>query len=78
MIPYARQSVDENDIDQVVEVLHSDWLTTGPMVERFETAVARFVGSKCAVAVSSGTAALHAAMNAVGIRTGRRSDQFRS
>ena len=70
MIPYGRQSVDEEDIQRVVEVLRSDWLTTGPMVEKFEDALTDFVGSKYAVAVSSGTAALHAAMAAVGIGAG--------
>lgn len=70
MIPYARQSVDEEDIQGVVEVLRSDWLTTGPMVERFEQAVGDFVGAKHAVAVSNGTAALHAAMAAASIGPG--------
>ena len=60
MIPYGRQSIDEEDIRAVVEVLHSDWLTTGPKVAEFEEAVANFVGARYAVAVSSGTAALHA------------------
>lgn len=70
MIPYSRQSIDEDDIQAVVEVLRSDWLTTGPMVEKFEQAVADFVGAKYAVAVSSGTAALHCAMYAAGIGPG--------
>ena len=70
MIPYGRQSVDEGDIQAVAEVLRSDWLTTGPLVERFETAVAEFAGAKHAVAVSSGTAALHAAYYAAGIGPG--------
>jgi perosamine synthetase len=70
MIPYSRQSIDEDDIHAVVEVLRSDWLTTGPMVEKFEQAVADFVGAKYAVAVSSGTAALHCAMYAAGIGPG--------
>jgi perosamine synthetase len=70
MIPYGRQSIDEDDIQAVVEVLRSDWLTTGPMVEKFEQAVAEFVGAKYAVAVSSGTAALHCAMYAAGIGPG--------
>ena len=56
--------------EQVVEVLRSDWLTTGPSVERFEKAVAEFVGGKYGVAVSSGTAALHAAMYAANIGPG--------
>jgi len=70
MIPYGRQSIDEEDIKAVVEVLRSDWLTTGPKVEEFERAFARAVGAKHAVAVSSGTAALHAAMYALGIGPG--------
>ena len=70
MIPYGRQSVDEGDIQAVAEVLHSDWLTTGPLVERFEKAVAEFAGARHAVAVSSGTAALHAAYHASGIGPG--------
>ncbi|HOM08487.1 MAG TPA: aminotransferase class I/II-fold pyridoxal phosphate-dependent enzyme, partial [Syntrophales bacterium] len=70
MIPYGRQSIDEEDIQAVVEVLRSDWLTTGPKVEEFERAFARAVGAKHAVAVSSGTAALHAAMYALGIGPG--------
>ncbi|RLC12943.1 MAG: UDP-4-amino-4,6-dideoxy-N-acetyl-beta-L-altrosamine transaminase [Deltaproteobacteria bacterium] len=66
-IPYARQWIDEDDIKAVIAVLRSDWLTTGPMVEKFEQAFADYVGTKYAVAVSSGTAALHAAMFAIGI-----------
>lgn len=70
MIPYGRQFIDEDDIRAVIEVLRSDWLTTGPKVTEFEQAVADYVGAKYAVAVSSGTAALHAAMYAVGIGLG--------
>ena len=69
-LPYGRQQVDEDDIAAVTEVLRSDWLTTGPMVDRFEQAIADYVGAKYAVAVSSGTAALHAAMFAIGIGPG--------
>lgn len=69
-LPYGRQWIDETDIQAVIEVLRSDWLTTGPKVEEFERAFAAFVGVKEAVAVSSGTAALHAAMYAIGIGTG--------
>ena len=69
-IPYGRQWVDEEDIEAVAGVLRSDWLTTGPAVERFERAVAEFTGARHAVAVSSGTAALHAAMHAIGIGSG--------
>ena len=67
MIPYGRQTIDEDDIKAVVEVLRSDWLTTGPKVAEFEQAIADYVGAKHAVAVSNGTAALHTAMYAIGI-----------
>jgi perosamine synthetase len=70
MLPYGRQWVDEADVQAVVEVLRSDWLTTGPKVREFEQAFADFVGAREAVAVSNGTAALHAAMYAVGIGPG--------
>jgi perosamine synthetase len=70
MIPYGRQTIDEDDIKAVVDVLRSDWLTTGPKVAEFEKVVADYVGTKYAVAVSSGTAALHAAMYAIGIKPG--------
>jgi perosamine synthetase len=70
MIPYARQSIDEKDIAAIAEVLRSDWLTTGPKVEEFEQRFAEFVGSRESVAVSSGTAALHAAVHAIGIKPG--------
>ena len=69
-LPYGRQWLDDDDIAAVVEVLRSNWLTTGPKVDEFERAFADFVGAKEAVAVSSGTAALHAAMNALGIGPG--------
>ncbi len=69
-LPYGRQSVDKADIAAVVEVLRSDWLTTGPNVTRFEEQLAQFVGSRQAIAVSSGTAALHCAMEALKIGPG--------
>jgi len=69
-IPYGHQWIDEEDIAAVVEVLRSDWLTTGPKVAEFEKVFAEFVGIKEAVAVSSGTAALHAAMYAADIGPG--------
>jgi perosamine synthetase len=69
-LPYGRQTIDEDDIEAVIKVLRSDWLTTGPAVDRFESAVAAFTGARHAVAVSSGTAALHAAMYALGIQSG--------
>ncbi len=67
MIPYGRQVVDNADIRAVVDVLRSGWLTTGPKVSEFEAAVAGCVGAEHGVAVSSGTAALHCAMYALGI-----------
>ena len=70
MIPYSRQSISEDDIDAVVEVLRSDWLTQGPMVERFERAVAEYGGAAHAVAVNSGTSALHIACLALGLGPG--------
>jgi perosamine synthetase len=70
VIPYGRQWIDEEDIQAVVEVMRSDCLTTGPVVEQFEEAFAQFVGSKFAVAVNSGTAALHAAMHSLHIGPG--------
>jgi len=69
-IPYGRQSLYQADIDAVVEVLKSDWLTTGPKVEEFEKSVCEYTGAKFAVAVNSGTAGLHAAMFAAGIEKG--------
>ena len=70
LIPYGRQSIDQSDIDAIVEVLKSDWLTTGPKVDEFEKAVCDYTGAKYAVAVNSGTAGLHAAMFAAGIGKG--------
>jgi perosamine synthetase len=70
LIPYGRQYLDEDDIREVTEVLRSNWLTTGPKVSEFEEAVADYVGAKYAVAVSSGTAALHCSMYALGIDEG--------
>jgi perosamine synthetase len=69
-IPYGRQSIDEDDIREVVKVLKSDWLTQGDTVRKFEEALARYCGVKYAVAVSSGTAALHLACLASGLKKG--------
>lgn len=69
-LPYGRQSVDEADIQAVVDVLRSDWLTTGPKVAEFEEAFAAYVGASHAISFSSGTAALHAAAFAAGLKTG--------
>lgn len=70
LLPYARQSVDAADVQAVVETLTSDWLTTGPTVERFEKALAAKVGAPEVVAISNGTSALHAAVRAAGIGPG--------
>lgn len=69
-LPYGQQWIGENDIHSVLEVLQSDWLTTGPKVNDFEEVFADYVGAKEAVAVSNGTAALHAAMYAAEIGPG--------
>src|SRR5437879_1460915 len=69
-LPYGRQSIDEVDIQAVVDVLRSDWLTTGPKVAEFEEAFAARVGAADAVSFSSGTAALHAAAFAAGLKPG--------
>jgi perosamine synthetase len=69
-LPYGRQSVEESDIQAVVDVLRSDWLTTGPKVEEFEQAFAARVGAAYAVSFTSGTAALHAAAFAAGLKAG--------
>lgn len=70
-LPYGRQVIDAADIAAVVDTLQSDWLTTGPAVDRFEQAFARAVGAAYAVAVSNGTAALHAAAFAAGVGPSR-------
>jgi UDP-4-amino-4,6-dideoxy-N-acetyl-beta-L-altrosamine transaminase len=69
-LPYARQSIDQEDVDEVVRVLRGDFLTTGPAVAAFERDLAAAVGADWAVAVSSGTAALHAACFAAGAGPG--------
>ena len=70
LLPYGRQSIDEEDIQSVVDVLRSDWLTTGPKVAEFEEAFAANVGAKYAVSFSSGTAALHGAAFTAGLKPG--------
>ncbi len=70
MIPYGRQSIGEEDIESVVEVLKSDWLTTGPKIEEFEREFEEFTGAENAVAVANGTAALHTAMFLANIKQG--------
>lgn len=70
LLPYGRQSIDEEDIQAVSAALRSDWLTTGPRVAEFEEAFAAYSGAKYAVSFSSGTAALHGAAFAAGISSG--------
>lgn len=69
-LPYGRQDLSEDDIQAVVEVLRSDWLTTGPKVKEFEEALAQRAGARYAVVLNSGTAALHAAYFAAGVGQG--------
>src|ERR1017187_2426175 len=70
LLPYGLQSLDDADIQAVVEVLKSDWLTTGPKVGEFEERFAAWVGARHAVSFSSGTAALHGAAFAAGLGPG--------
>ncbi len=67
MIPYGRQDINQADIDTVVAVLHSDFLTQGPAVPAFEQAVADYCGAQHGVAVNSATSALHIACLALGV-----------
>ena len=69
-IPYGRQNITEEDISEVISVLKSDWLTQGPNVKSFEDAFSDYVGSKYAIAVSNGTAALHLNAIALDIKPG--------
>jgi len=69
-IPYGRQSINDEDIAAVVETLSTDWLTMGPKVAEFEAGIAARAGTADAAAVSSGTAALHAAYAGIGVRAG--------
>jgi UDP-4-amino-4,6-dideoxy-N-acetyl-beta-L-altrosamine transaminase len=69
-LPYARQSISEEDIAAVVAVLRSDWLTQGPTIQRFEERVAKYCGARFGVAMSSATAALHLSCHALGLGHG--------
>jgi len=71
-IPYGRQDINQQDIDAVIEILQSDFLTQGPSIERFEKSVAEYCGAKYAVAVSSATAGLHIACLALELGKGDR------
>ncbi len=70
LLPYGHQSIDEEDIQAVTDVLRSDWITTGPKVAEFEEAFADYVRAEYAVSFSSGTAALHGAAFAAGLKSG--------
>ena len=70
ILPYGRQAIDDDDVAAVASVLRSDWLTTGPTVRAFETALAERAGAAHAVACSSGTAALNLACLALGLGPG--------
>ena len=70
MIPYGRQDINQADIDAVVEVLHSDFLTQGPIVPAFEKSIADYCGAEHAIAVNSATSALHIACLALGVGNG--------
>ena len=71
MIPYGKHHIDEEDIQAVVDILRSGVLTQGPVIEAFEQEIAAYVGAKYAVAVSSGTAALHLAAIVAGVGPGK-------
>ncbi len=70
MLPYGRQSINDDDISAVAEVLRGDWLTTGPSVAQFEADLAAYSGAKRVVSCTSGTAALHIAYAAAGVSSG--------
>ena len=72
MIPYGRQTISEKDIEAVIEVLRSDWITQGSVAPRFEKAVAEYCGAKFAYSVNSATSALHIACLALGVGPGDR------
>ncbi len=67
MIPYGRQSISSDDIEAVVKVLKSDYLTQGPCIPKFEQTIAKYTGSQFAVAVNSATSALHISCLALGL-----------
>jgi perosamine synthetase len=69
-VPFFRPSITEAEIAEVVDTLRSGWLTTGPKTKEFEAQFARFVGAKHAIALNSCTAALHLALDAIGLRRG--------
>jgi len=72
VIPYGRQHLDEDDVKAVVETLTSNWLTQGPAIPKFETALADYCGANFGIAVNSATSALHIACLALGVSEGDR------
>ena len=70
IIPYGKQNITKEDIDAVISALESDYLTQGPRIKEFEDQFAKYVGSKYAVAVANGTAALHLCNLALGVQEG--------
>ena len=71
-IPYCRQSIPQEDIHSVIEVLQADFLTQGPSIIKFENKFSEYIGCKNAVAVSNGTAALHLSANALNVQAGQK------
>lgn len=71
-IPYGRQNITQEDIDAVIETLRSDFLTQGPKITEFETAFAKYIGAKYAVAIANGTAALHLCAMAMDVTGGQK------
>lgn len=72
LIPYGRQHLIQKDFDAITETLRGNWLTCGPAVEKFEQSIAEYCGARHVVAVSNGTAALHVALLAAGLKSGDR------
>ncbi|HMK53195.1 MAG TPA: UDP-4-amino-4,6-dideoxy-N-acetyl-beta-L-altrosamine transaminase [Methanobacteriaceae archaeon] len=70
LIPYARQSIDDRDVEELVKVIRSDFITQGPKINEFEESLATYCGAEYAVTFNSGTSALHAAYHALGIGDG--------
>jgi len=69
-IPYGRQWIDDDDINEVIKVLRSDWITTGPKIKEFEDALCAYIGCRHCVAVNSGTSALDIAVQALELPKG--------
>src|SRR5437868_1631884 len=70
-IPFYKPSIGEEEINEVVEVLRSGWLTTGPKAKQFESAFSDYMGHRHSIAVNSCTAALHLALEAIGLKAGQ-------